>query len=123
MIGAPPPSREDQLRRYLEDRNLLPIVTRIVAAHPGVRVRDVLSRSRQRPVSDARAHCVYELYDVLGSYPAVGRALGIDHTSAIAARAKWARVVGDVRVGQHGKHAQRGAGTYRVAERRVQGAA
>ena len=41
------------------------------------------------PVSAARSHLAAELYDALGSFPAVGRCLGLDHSSVLVARRRW----------------------------------
>lgn len=77
------------LRQILDQRDLLELAGKVVATHPGVTLDDVLSRSRRAPVSAARSHLAAELYDALGSFPAVGRCLGIDHTSALVARRRW----------------------------------
>lgn len=77
------------LRALLDQRDLLELAERVIATHPGVTLDDVLSRSRRAPVSAARSHLAAELYDALGSFPAVGRCLGLDHSSVLVARRRW----------------------------------
>ena len=96
MLLRTPRRREYDLQDELEMRGLIDVAKAVVARHRGVTLVDVLSRDRSADVAEARAHLVYELYDEVRSYPRVGRLLGIHHTSAMAARRRWALIVGDV---------------------------
>jgi chromosomal replication initiation ATPase DnaA len=82
-------------RAALESRGLLPVAEAVARRH-FVTLTALLGKKRTRDLADARAELCYELYDLLRSYVAVGTLLGLDHCSVIAARRKWAAVVGDV---------------------------
>jgi chromosomal replication initiation ATPase DnaA len=96
MMLKTPRRREYDMKDELEMRGLIGIANEVVARHRGVTLVDVLSPNRSADVVEARAHLVYELYDEVRSYPRVGRLLGIHHTTAMAARKRWAVIVGDV---------------------------
>lgn len=84
-----------RVKLTLESRDVADLVASIARAH-GVSLEALQSKMRYRPVSEARAQACYELYDALGSYPAVGEVMGLDHTTAMHARKRWARIVGEV---------------------------
>lgn len=82
---------------YDTDERVLLAVAMVASAHD-VTAKALLGARRHRRLADARNHLYYELYDELGSYPKVARAVGRDHTTVLSGRRRWARQIGDVGV-------------------------
>lgn len=81
--APPPPPERDTFERCDVPQQLASNIIGVVARDHKIPVDVLLSGNRQRPVTAARADACVRLRNLGMSYPAIGKALDLDHTTVI----------------------------------------